>query len=184
MNNVTGGNALLDINDIVLKLDICDGMKVADLGCGSSGYFVFSLANMVGDDGIVYAVDILKSALANIDNKSKQENYQNIRTVWSNLEIFGATKVESGSLDIALIVNTLYLSTRRADILREGLRLLKKGGKLVVIDWKTSSLPIGPGAEDRVKPDVLKQVAQKLGLKIDNEFLAGEYHFGLIFTKI
>lgn len=184
MNNVIGGKALLDINDILLKLDIIDGMKVADLGCGGSGYFVFSVANLVGDNGKVYAVDILRSALENIENRAKQEDYSNVKTVWSNLEIFGATKIESASVDIVLVVNILYLSTRRADILREGLRLLKKGGRMVVIDWKNSSLPIGPGAEDRVKPEILKDVSKRLGMELNNEFLAGEYHFGLIFTKI
>jgi len=179
-----GGSALLDVNFILSKAQISENTKVADLGCGASGFFIFPLAKLVGKRGKVYAVDILKTILETIDKRIKQENLENIKTVWSNLEIFNATKIESGSLDVILLVNTLYQSHKRPEILREAVRLLKKGGLLLVVEWKNIATPLGPPAEERVKADLLKAGAQKLGLKIEDEFDAGQYHYGIVFTKL
>jgi ubiquinone/menaquinone biosynthesis C-methylase UbiE len=184
MLRITGGNVLLDVNVILSKAGVGEKMKVADLGCGASGHFVFPAASMVGEKGGVYAVDILKTVLETINRRIKQENISNIKTIWSNLEIFGATKIESGSLDLAFLVDTLYQSHKRIEILRETVRMLKKEGKLIVVEWKNIALPFGPPVEERVKIDPIKVGAQKLGLKLEEEFFAGQYHYGLVFVKL
>jgi ubiquinone/menaquinone biosynthesis C-methylase UbiE len=184
MTFVSGGNALLDIKFILNKAGVSAEMAVADLGCGSSGHFVFSTSEMVGKHGRVYAVDILKTVLADIERRAKLENIDNIIPVWSNLEVFKATKIESGSLDIALLINTLYQSHKRGEIMREAVRLIKKGGRLLVVDWKATSSPFGPPSNERVKPELVKASAKKLGLIEEQEFEAGQYHFGVLFSKI
>ncbi len=180
----TGGNVLLDVNFILDKAQISKDMRVADLGCGASGHFIFPGARIVGKQGKVYAVDILKTILETVNRKIKQENLENIETVWSDLEVFKATKIEAGSLDIALLINTLYQSSKRAEILRESIRMVKKGGKILVVEWKNMSSPFGPPATERVKPELLRTAGQKLGLKIEDEFDAGQYHFGILFIKL
>lgn len=183
MAQVIGGNALIDVNNLIDKMQISAKMKVADLGCGASGHFIFPAASLIGKNGKVYAVDILKTVLESINKRIKQENLTNIQTIWSDIEIFGATKIEAGSLDLALLMNTLYQSHKRAEIVREAVRMVKKGGKLVIVDWKNIASPIGPPAEERVKKDLLKAAAKKLGLELEEEFEAGPYHFGMVFTK-
>ena len=183
MYKLTGGNALLDVNLILTKIGLAEKMKIADLGCGSSGHFVFPAANIIGLEGKVYAVDIMKTSLAAINRRIKQENLTNIEAIWSNLEIFGATNVESSVLNIAMLINTLYQSRKRVEIIREACRMLKKGGKLVIIEWKNITLPFGPPSEERVKINQLKLGVQKMGLKLEEEFFAGQFHYGLIFIK-
>ena len=100
------------------------------------------------------------------------------------MEIFKATKIPSASIDLSLLINTLHLSKKRADILRETIRMMKKNSKLLVADWKGVQLPFGPPLEDRVNEELLIKSAEKLGLRLDDEFSAGLYHFGLIFTKL
>jgi ubiquinone/menaquinone biosynthesis C-methylase UbiE len=184
MPGSTGGNTLIDVNLLFERAKIEEKMKVADLGCGSSGHFVFPGAKIVGKKGIMYAVDILRTALEAINKRARVENLPNIKTVWSDLEIFGATKIEAGSLDVGLLINTLYQSHKRAEILRESIRLLKKNGKLVIVEWKNIAAPFGPPAEERVKKDLVENAAKKFGLRPDDEFEAGPYHYGLIYTKL
>ena len=176
-------NKFLDIDLILETAQIEDKMRVADLGCGSSGHFVFPTSKLVGKNGIVYAVDILKPVLESIERRAKQENLSNIQIVWSNLEIFGAADIESSSIDIAMLNNTLYQSQKRVDILREAMRMLKKDSKLLVVDWESVSTPFGPPAEERVNKKNLKIACERLGMTLENEFEAGQYHFGLIFVK-
>ncbi len=179
-----GGSVLLDVNLILKKTKIGDRMTVANLGCGASGHFVFPVADLVGKKGKVYAVDILKTVLERVTRRAKQEGYLNVETIWSNLEIFNATKIESGSLDAALLVNVLYQSQHRAEILREAIRMLKKDGRLLVVEWKNISSPLGPPVEERVNEELLHAAAKKLGIIIEEEFQAGEYHYGIVFTKM
>ena len=179
-----GEEKLLNIEMILHKAGLAEKMTVADLGCGAAGHFVFSSGHIVGRKGKVYAVDILKNVLEGIKRKIYLENINNIVPIWSNLEIFKGTKLEAGSLDVALLINTLYQSRNRAAILREATRMLKKGGVLVVVEWKKISIPFGPRVEDRVDPKHIIQVSQKLGLDFEEEFFVGKYHYGLIFNKL
>ena len=181
---MTGGNSLLDVNLILTKAAVTQDMKVADLGCGTTGHFVFPAAEIVGRDGVVYAVDIMRTTLETIDRRKKQENVINVETIWSNLEILNATKIESSSLDIALLINTLYQSHKRIEVVREAVRMLKKGGRLIIVEWKNVNLPFGPPVEERVNLGLLKKAASKVGLNLDEEFFAGQYHYGLLFSKI
>lgn len=178
MSALIRGSTFIDANLILSKAQVGDKAKVADLGCGSSGHFVFPSAKLVGKKGIVYAVDILRTALETINKRVSVENLSNIKTVWSNLEIFGATKIEAGSLDVAMLINTLYQSHKRVEILREAVRLLKKNGRLVIVEWKNIAAPFGPPSEERVKKDLIDHGAKKLGLRPEEEFEAGQYHYG------
>jgi ubiquinone/menaquinone biosynthesis C-methylase UbiE len=184
MSGRIGGSALIDANLILSKAGVEGKNKVADLGCGFAGHFVFPAAKAVGKKGLVYAVDILRTVLETVDKRARLENFSNIKTVWSNLEIFGATKIGDGSLDVAMLINTLYQSHKRAEILREAVRLLKKNGRLVVVEWKSIATPFGPPLEERVKKELVDIAAKKLGLKPEEEFAAGQYHYGLIYVKL
>jgi len=183
MSGFIGGNTLLDANLILSKSHLTEKMKVADLGCGSSGHFVFPSARLVGKKGIVYAVDILRTTLESINKRARAENLPNIKTIWSNLEIFGATKIENSSLDIAYLINTLHQSHKRAEIIRESIRMIKGGGRLVVVEWKNIAAPFGPATEEKVKKEAVEEAAKKLGLRPDEDFEAGQYHYGQIFVK-
>ena len=186
MNNqrATGGKELLDPVYLLKEvLGITYESKVGDLGCGSMGFFTLQSAKLVGDKGQVYAVDILKDVLSSIEGKARQEGLYNIKTVWSNLEIAGATKISSDSLDYTLLINTLFQTKKYKEILEEAYRLLKSGSKLLVVDWQTSGGPIGPTREMRIDSEEIKRLAGEVGYQLEKEFVAGDNHYGLIFVK-
>lgn len=184
ITNAQAPNSLLDVSLVLKMAKVSERKKVADLGCGSTGFFTFGPAKLVGKNGKVYAVDILKPILEKIKRQAKQENFENIETIWSDLEMFNATKIEAGSLDVGLLVNTLYQSHKRAEIIRESIRMIKKGGMLAIVEWKDSYAPFGPPIEERVKKGLLVQAANKLGLQLEEEFEAGPYHYGVVFIKL
>lgn len=182
MPNIQDGNQLINI-DVFGKIGLEQGMNVGDLGCGNLGYFAIASAKKVGKNGMVYAVDILKSALQSVENRVKQEGLENVQMIWSNLEIYGATKIQEASLDVAFIHNVLFHAQEGDAMIREAARLMKNGGKLMIIDWLRISSPFGPPIADRPLPDMIKKSAIGAGLRLVDEFSAGPYHFGLIFVK-
>jgi len=176
--------ALFDIETILHKLSIEEKQQIAELGCGNFGFFVFPIARLVGKSGKVFAVDVLKTTLQEIKARATKENLPQIVPIWSNLEIFKGTKIEANTLDSALLINVLYQSTNRANILREAWRMLKIRGKLLIVDWSAVDSPIGPKPERRLSLTSLKTAAHKLGFDIKEEFKAGPYHYGLVLTKL
>lgn len=183
LSKVPGGNELINAKEFLAKIGIEEGMVVGDLGCGARGYFSLQAARMVGQRGLVYAVDILQSALKGVESSAKLLGINNIKTVWSDLEIYGATKIPADSLDLALLINILFQTEKDEAIIKEAMRLIKSGGKLVICDWKKTGAPFGPPVNDRPDPEELKKVATDLGLKLEKEIEAGPYHFALVFRK-
>lgn len=177
-----GGNELIKV-DVFSKLGLTEGMHVADLGCGNLGFFSVPAAKIVGKDGIVYAVDILKSVLKSVDQIAQEQGLSNIKTVWSNLEMVGATKVPAASLDLTMTINMLFQADKDAEVFKEAYRLTKPGGKLLSIDWLSISTPFGPKLADRIKKETAIKLAQDAGFQLSEDFEAGPYHFGLIFIK-
>ena len=184
MNNIFGGNKLLFVEEIIKKAKIKEGMSIADLGCGSHGLFVFNPSFLVGNTGVVYALDVLKNILEDLNKIIKRENYKNIKTVWSNLENYKASKIDSMVLDVVFLVNVLHQSDKKVDILRESIRMLKKNGRILIVDWIEGATLIGPQKERKINKDNLIIASQKLGLDLEEEFVAGRYHYGLIFKKL
>lgn len=184
MPQFSGGTQLLNAQTILERVGVEEKMKVGDLGCGSAGHFSIPAARMVGPKGIVYSVDILKSALQGVESRAKLEGVFNIQTIWSNLEIIGATKVEADSLDIVFIISVLFQTKEHENMAREASRLLKKNGKLLIIDWKKTNTPLGPPVVDRVSKEEIREIIKKVAsFEFKEEFKAGEYHYGLIFIK-
>lgn len=180
----TKKTVLFDIDKILTKLNIIENQKVAEFGCGNFGFFVFPLARLVGKNGRVYAIDILKEALREIKKQAEAENLKQIKPIWSDLEIFRATKIENSSLDTVTIINVLNQVQKKESVLKEATRLIKSGGKILVIDWQVNNLPFGPKTTSKISIEEIIKEASNLGLKVIDKFEAGPYHYGLVLTKL
>lgn len=73
---------------------IARGQVIADLGC-SPGYFTLSLAEAVGPDGTVYAVDSDEKAIRALERRAKKRGYHNIKTYTSSATNLHFLKDES-----------------------------------------------------------------------------------------
>ena len=176
----TGG--FLDPERIVDQFGVKEGMKIADFGSGS-GYFTIILGEKVGSTGRVYALDIQEDKLDMVRAKARSHGLDNIETIRTNLEIPNSSSLSANSQDIVLLANILFQSTRQADIIKEAVKILNKGGNLIIIDWEKGTGGFGP--PDGIRPDhaTLKKIAEKEGLSFVHKLNAGHFHFGLIFKK-
>ena len=170
---------LLNIDLILEKLDIKNGDSVADFGCGANGFFTFLCSKKVGEKGKVYGLDIIKSHLEKIKTEIKENKTKNIVLLWADLE--KPVNISPESLDIVIISNVLHQTGKWDKVLKSAYQCLKKGGKLLIIDWLKVNTLINPIT--KVDKQKLVQEAQNLGFLGSKEFMAGEYSFGLIITK-
>lgn len=179
---ISTGAQLIDLRSTLKRLGVAHGMKVAELGSGT-GYFSIVAASLVGDAGRVYAIDVLKSALSAVMREARKSDLGNIVPVWSNIEVYrGARQISDKSIDIDLVINTLFQSHKHKEFLHECVRMLRPGGSMVVIDWKWRT-PFGPPQEDRVDPEEVRAILEAEDLKFIENFEPGPYHFGMVFKQ-
>ncbi len=174
---------VLDARSLLEEAGLEEKMKIADLGCGSRGYFAIQAAKLISEDGLVYAVDIIKSALQNVKNTADLFGITNLRIVWADLEVPGASKIPKESIDLAMLNNMLFQNEKIDEIMKEASRILKEQGKLLITEWKKTKAPLGPPLENRLSVEEAKNYAEKAGLQFQKELEAGPYHYALIFIK-
>jgi|YelNatPaOPRAMG01_1025707.scaffolds.fasta_scaffold17383_6 ubiquinone/menaquinone biosynthesis C-methylase UbiE len=166
---------------VVLQLNISSGAVVADFGCGS-GYFTLELAQAVGPQGKVFAIDVVPEQLESVRSLAQMRNLNNIETRWANLE--KTSTLEKGSCDWVIAANLFFQIPKnlREKVLAEAYNVLKNGGKLVVIDWKPDST-LGPPKNDRIAEDEMMKLAASQKLKFYKKLEIGDTHWCLIFIK-
>lgn len=168
-----------DPNQNIAHLGVNHGMKVVDLGAGS-GYYSISAARLVGNEGRVYAVDVQKDLLDRIRSMGAVEGLRNIEVVWGNAEKIGGTKLREAIADRVIASNILFQIEKPDDFVLEIKRLLKPGGKVLIIDWSEIS-PISPTSI--VSSQKAQVLFEKGGFKLEESFNAGEHHYGLVFIR-
>ncbi len=178
------GTDLLHPRALLEHVDLGVGQTVADMGTGRDCTFLVEAANLVSQTGKVYALDVVEEVLGVVEGVAAQNGLHNIETVWTDLELYGAAKaVANESVDVGILANTLFQSTDRPAMMKEAARMLKPGGRLLVIDWKPVETAIGPPVEQRVEAEEIKQLGLQLGLQVTDSFDAGEYHWAIVLTK-
>lgn len=162
------------------KLEVSQGMTVADLGAGS-GFYVLEAARRVGGDGHVYAIDVQKILLDRIKHSAMRIGCTNVDVIWGDIEKIGGTKLKDSMIDRVVASNVFFQIEHKDDFCLEIKRILKPNGKVMIIDWSEVS-QIGP--KNIVTREVAKLHFEKAGLKFVLDFNAGDHHYGFIFQKI
>lgn len=156
--------------EIASHLKLAPGMQVADFGCGS-GEIAVLFAKAVAPDGQVTAIDVLPSALESLAVKVKSGKLENITSLRANLETPGSSRLADRSQDVVFMANILWQSPNKSDILKEAKRVLKSGGTLAVIEWKSK---LGEGE--------LTALIKETGFTITAAVPGGTHHYGLLAT--
>ncbi len=168
----------LNPQKVLKKIPLKENMIAADFGSGSGGWAI-PLAKIL-DKGKVYAIDVLQEPLSALRGRVKLEELANIITLREDVE--KKTSLPTGKLDLVLMTNLLFQVENNKKVLEEAERVLKKGGKVLIVDWAKDN-PLTKRIEF-VDFDKIKKIAKELNLKLEKEFEAGSYHKGLIFVKI
>lgn len=175
-------SSFLNPDQLVSELGLTPGMSVGDFGSGS-GHLAILTAQRIGPQGKVYAIDILEDKLDSVRVKAKEAGVQNIETIRANLEVLGSSGLPDASQDIVLLVNILFQSQKKEDILREARRVLKNEGKLALIEWKKGTGGFGPPDELRMEEEQMNSLIVQQGFTYEKPLYVGQFHYGLMFFK-
>jgi ubiquinone/menaquinone biosynthesis C-methylase UbiE len=150
--------------DVVFgAIQLVSGETFLDMGCGPGDYSV-KAAELVGHTGKVIAVDASPEILSCVHEKIDQQNIKNIRIM--NTDITRPTALEDSSIDVCLLSTVLHIFSLKQigeNVLREIRRVLKPGGKMIIIECKKENLPFGPPLAMRLSAEEISAVASKCG---------------------
>jgi len=166
----------------VAAAGIHEGMQVAELGAGA-GFFTRAAARRV-QPGAVWAVDSSPEMLERLKNVSVAEGLHNVEVMRGNIEHIGGTNLPDAAFDMVIVANALFGAECRGCVAAECARLLKRHGKVLLVDWRGSYGGLGPHARHVVgKADALALFAEH-GFIAAGDIPAGEYHWGCILRRM
>lgn len=172
----------LDPEDIIAQMGVIAGNVVVDFGCGP-GYFSIPFAKAVGEDGLVYALDVLPQVLETVIGKAKNAGIVNIITKRVNLEKENGTKLEENSADWVILKDVLFQNQKKEIVIAEAYRILKKSGKVIVIEWIKKESVVGPEQEIRISQIDLEKMFHRNAFIVEKSIKAGDFHYAFIAVK-
>ena len=164
------------------RAQLHEGMHVADLGSGS-GFFTRAAARMVGEQGVVWAVDVHRDMLPRLKNLATGEGLHNVEVMQGDIESVGGSNLPAGEFDFCILSNVLFATEHKQAAVAEIKRLLKKGGRALVIDWSASFGGMGPHRDHVVTLRAARQMFEDAGLVWVEDVPAGTYHWGFLVRK-
>lgn len=163
------------------KLYVKPGSRVADFGAGAGAY-TLALAHATGDEGKVYAVDIHRDMLTTLENSAEKMGYQNIETIWADIE--SATFIDAYSLDAVVLSNVLFQTEHPEKVIEEAGRVLAPSCRVLCVDWSGSHHGIGPHPSHVITEARAEEMFVTHGFQIGERLPAGEFHYAFIATKL
>ena len=114
---------------VLKEVGIEPGFLVLDYGCGPGGY-IPAAAELVGESGKVYALDIQSLAVQHVQNIARKRELSNVETIHSDCK----TGLPDNSVDVVLLYDVFHGLNDPQVILTELHRVLKENGTLSFSD--------------------------------------------------
>ena len=154
-------------NKVIETLTLKKGFKIADIGSGG-GFFTIKFAQIVGDKGHIYAIDVNLDFLDYIKSQSLKYNLKNITTLHSEDD---KPQLPKEKLDYIFLRNVYHHLPNRINYLEDLGKSLIDKGKIVIIEHNGSGyLNFNRLFGHNVKPDIIINEMKKAGYVIDNQY--------------
>lgn len=150
-------------DELIRHLNLKSGSQVADIGC-HEGYMTFKLSTVVGEKGLVYAVDVEQNKLDQLKINQRQSTVKNVIPVKGD---YDDPNLPTNSLDAVVIVDTYHEMDDHDEILQHILMALKQGGRLVLCE------PIANERRKMVRADQEKKHELGMSYALDDLSKAG-----------
>jgi ubiquinone/menaquinone biosynthesis C-methylase UbiE len=171
----------VDAERLLNEIGLGAGNVMVDAGCGD-GYISIAASSMVGPSGTVWALDMDASSLERLTRELYVKGLGNIKVL--NTDLSERLPLPDAIADSIVMVNVLHglSSEGRAEAtLMELRRILKRGGKMLIVDFEKKFTLFGPPKDIRLDPAEVEALASRAGFKKVRQFEAASSAYGIIF---
>ena len=125
------------VRENIARLPLRRGMRIADVGSGP-GYYSFKFAELIGDDGMVYAIETNPRHLDYLRSYIAKNRIPNVTAVTSSFQGIGLSPdVRVDMVFICSLYHNVYAAftdEERDSFVQSIRRALRPGGTLAVVD--------------------------------------------------
>jgi ubiquinone/menaquinone biosynthesis C-methylase UbiE len=167
---------LLPAEEILQKFGLTEGMTFLDVGAGT-GYFSRAAAKIVGNKGKVLAADM---AAAMVDLLKKNG-------VPPHVEILQSEEyklpVSDSIADISWLAFVTHENHDVPRFIKEAARATKRGGKIVIVEWKKQDEEHGPPMAERLDQKELRRTLGDFNVVDEGGLNSSHYYIEIEVTK-
>ena len=161
---------LLQPQKTLSQFGLKPGMTFVDIGAGT-GFFSRAASEIVGKEGIVYALDMSKEMLEILKRTGVRDNMQILHSEEYRLQVAADTA------DFTLLSTVLHENTDIPKLLAEASRVSKPSGKIVIIEWKKQDEETGPPMAERLGEDELLKHVSSYRIVEQGDVTKSHYYF-------
>jgi len=164
------------------------GDAFADIGCGP-GFFALPAAHIVGEKGVVYAVDTEEKMLDRLRERMHLEGAEPPQGVQPPANIVSLKSTESSvpvkdsAVDIAFLGYMLHEAADKPLFLKEVKRIIKDKGAILILDWKKKSEDKGPPVEERLTEEDVIGLLKDAGFQEAAALSLNDSHYKITAVK-
>ena len=155
---------------LVFLFDMGRGKRILEVGVGT-GYFLLHLARMYPEVEFI-GTDVQEEMLEVA--KERAEGLRNVRLLKNDED---RLPIEGNGIDGVLLAHSFHELERPNTMLKEVMRILRPGGKVVVVDWKPVPTPFGPPLSERVPVEEVLNSLERVGFANVREYDLYPYHY-------
>jgi ubiquinone/menaquinone biosynthesis C-methylase UbiE len=172
---------LIEAGKLFQVLALKPWYTVLDMGSGT-GTYSLAMAQIIGDEGRVYAVDLWAEAIEKLQERIDHLGVKNIKPLVA--DVSKAVPLPGESMDLILMATVLH-DLKEAGVqdgaLAEARRLLKRHGTFAVVEFKKMPGPPGPPISIRLSPEALNTMVSPFGFQKTDLHEIGTYNYLMTF---
>ncbi len=170
----------LNPEDTLREFGVYGTQHVADIGSGA-GHFALAAAKRL-EGGRLYAIDLEQELLKRLADEAHHLGFSNVQTLWGDASQISGVPLAGASVDRVIAANVLWAAHDRDALVQEVKRLLRPGGKVLLLEWR-EDMPGGPGQAHKVPVAHALALFERHGFRKERDVDAGDMHYGMIIVR-
>ena len=174
---------LIDTDLFFKMLDLKPGDGFPDLACGR-GVYTLAIAERFGQAGRIIGVDLWADGIDQLNAESRSRGLKPVEGMVGDAG--GEIPLEDASIDVLLIATALhdfYNDGIADEALREVKRILKKNGRILIVEFKKIEGPPGPPITSRLAPDEVAELMASHQFSGKPAIELGEFTYLMTFSQ-
>lgn len=163
-------------DDVIVFLDLDPEDIIADIG-SATGFFPVRFSPHV-PQGKVYGIDIEEDMVHYLNDRAGREGLDNIFSLLGE----PADPRLPEAVDLVFICNTYHHIGNRVEYLRRLIPMLRREGRVAIVDFKKGELPVGPPPAAKIDRKAVIAEFEAAGFTLKEQNGALPYQYMLMFV--
>ncbi|RCS46152.1 class I SAM-dependent methyltransferase [Bremerella cremea] len=168
-----------DCEKMLENLGATPGMTICDMGCGN-GFYSLKLAEMVGKDGKILAVDIQPQMLRLLKARAARKKIENIELILGDID---DPKLPEGEVDLIMCVDVYHEFSHPTEMLAGMRKALKPEGMIVLLEFRMEDPNVPIKTLHKMSKEQMLKEYKANGFQLAKEFDGLPWQHMMFFEK-